>query len=382
MAKVRAAKGKGGKHNKSESEEMMGSELSGKSGEDNTIEEQVEVGGGDEVFDNQDGMIQEEEEEGLPEGLDANGPAAINWDTVEYVARVRMPFSELAKLTKSTDGVLELSLLNKRLKYGKRTRVGDFSMKNKDGNHDIVKSIVCSNYTCNTTDFFVISVPSVPAFMSEGFFEDAGHVNQYVLPYQLSATEPRDVNILNRNITNSVIDFQNRYPGLTLSNFKKHIQYVNEEHSYIHTDSPMVGLINEHLESKGAEPLVPSTELKNQVRAPTKLAKKFEKKTMDLMKEVISYANITGNYTMKMHRPIPEECLVEHKKYVKSGGTEGKPYLGLAHGMNVDQFIKGLSSSQAADLAQSAKEAYLIMDFVCCIQYKHITGEKIELNSK
>jgi len=381
MAKVRAAKGKGagGKHNRSESEEMMGSELSGKSGEDNTIEEQIEVGGGDEVFDNQDGVIQEEEEEGLPEGLDANGPAAINWDTVEYVATVKMPFSEVAKLT---DGILELSLLNKRLRYGKRTRIGDFSMKNKDGNHDIVKSIECLKYTCNTTDFFIISVPSVPAFMSEGFYEDSGHVNQYVMPYELSATEPRVVSILNRNITNSVIDFQNRYPGLTLSNFKKHIQYVNAKDSYIHTDSPMIGLINEHLEAKGKEPLVPSVELTNQVRAPTKLVKKFETKTMDLMKEVISYANITGNFTMRLRRPIPDECISEHKKYVKSKGTEGKAFLGFAHGMNMDEFIKGLSSSQAADLAQRAQESYLIMNFVCLIHYKHITGEKIELNSK
>ncbi len=379
-AKVRAAKHKGCANGKakSESEDLMGSELSNKSGEENTIEEGAgEEGNENQVYQPEDGI--EEEEEGLPEGLDAEGPAAINWDTVEYVARVKIPFSELVKLT---DGELELSLLNKRLKYGKRTRVGDFSMKNKDGNHDIVKSIDCLHYTCNTTDLFIIGVPSVPAFMSEGFYEDTGHVNQYVLPFQLSSSEPRDVNVLNRNITNSVIDFQNRFPGLTLSNFKKHIQYVNENNTYVHTDSPMVGLINEHLEAKGKNLLVASVEQKNQVLVPTKMAKKFEKKTMDLMKEVISYANITGNYTMKMHRPIPDECLAQHKKYVKSGGTDGKPYLGFAEGMPVDQFIKGLSASQASDLANVAKDAMLIMNFVCRIQYKHITGEKIELNSK
>lgn len=317
--------------------------------------------------------------------LDANAKAAVPWDTAEFAIIFSAKLSDLldpsSKMRLEKDGSIMFSVANKRLRPGFCTNAADFASSAAPGNRDIVKSIKIRKFTCNTTSWFVISVPSIPKFMSESFFDNAPHVAKGVEPYSISATKPSDLDVLKRHITNAVVQFQNRYPGVHAGSIKDHIQKCNDRVSFIKEDSPMVELINEYLKGKGYEPLSHSSEVPNKMVAPTKLALKFEKKTTKLMQTLISCGNVTSGFALKMHQPIPEDRLEEHRKWLKNKDT-GRPFLGFAEEAKMMMRENVSLSGPLNEYVESkAKEQRLNVNGTAVIKYKRITDSKIELSS-
>lgn len=329
--------------------------------------------------------------------------AGIPYYEVEFIGQAKIPVSEFVKSGKNGpdlngDCNIVFNLDNGRLKLGRRTNLADFAplscgggddkkkKKNKgeaeSGNLDIVKSIRFEDFKFNYDREFVISMDSVPKFNSEGFYGESTCVNHVVMPGALSKKNSGTLEILNRPISNRVILFQNQYPGVSLDTFAKDIQPAREGLSLVHFGSPLIGMINEHkaADTKNGVYNAPSQGLERtkQVLVPNKLIKVYKPKTMELMKNSISYANVTNGFKITFTAPIPDHRLAAHREWVRTSRQSGKPFFGFG-----DPYHRNNASLASTFDNKSAMNLDSVEDldiaFKCIVQYRHINDEPIQL---
>ena len=185
-----------------------------------------------------------------------------------------------------------------------RNKDGRYSKVQAPRNRDIVKKIVWEKARTNWTGRILASV-SVPAFSSEAFYDDSPNVNCNILPGELSATEPRDIVLLERSIKLSAIDFQNSFPGITPDNFDDAIQPGSKTHMMVDFDSPTVLYYNGSVKGQQSpltlDHIVPNT---NSVLMPRADVKKYAEIARDAMRKAISYADVRNNFTLTLSVPL------------------------------------------------------------------------------
>lgn len=341
------------------------------------------------------------------EQLDAE--ANITYHEVVFIGHAKIPASELVTNGKSGhdlngNGDIVFSVDNGRLKIGKHTNAEDFAhltcgmppqdakkSKKKNApdsstNLDIVKSVQFEDFKFNYDNQFIVSADTIPKYANEGFYGNSACVNEVIMPGAMSRTGSDKLELLNRSISTRVILFQNEYPGVSLDTFAKDIQPAREDLSFVHFGSPLIGAINDAREADTDSGIysAPTQGLERtmQVLVPTKLVKKYEKKTLDIMKNSISYANVVNGFKLTFTAPIPDYRLAAHRQWVKTNKQEGLPFLAFAdphHRMN---------ASLAATFNNSKKESVNLSDlpdleisFKCKVQYRHISNEPIHINS-
>jgi hypothetical protein len=320
--------------------------------------------------------------------------ANIHWETVEYIAIAKVPYTSLLKDLKSgrpqlvDDGQIVFDLATERLKYGKRTNGFDFALPDtkKEAakaklSRDIVKSIEIKNFRMNYDNLFVISV-NVPKCQSEEFYDSSHTVSHVVMPGDL-ATE-NSFSILDRSIPNWVINFHNRFPGVSPDTFAKNIQKTNNGLSLVGLNSPLIAFINldkrAHDTDNGRYEVasVPQT---NQVLVPNKLVREYKEKTAEILKKSISYASVTnGDISVVLSVPVPEYRRDQHTLCKQTKGQEGQPFLGFADPYyKENQALSSNASFTKNEIFEKLKDQHLDIQFRMIVTYRKL-DKKIDLN--
>lgn len=344
-----------------------------------------------------------------PEVLESE--ANITYYEVEFIGMAKIPVSEFIKESKNGqslngDGNIVFTLDNGRIKLGRRTNAADFKKlacgnngtddkKKKGGNRglidetksntslDIVKSIRFEDFHFNYDNQFVITMETVPKFDSEAFYSESQNVSCVVMPGAMKRISSDGLVVLNRPISNRVILFQNQYPGVTLATFEEDIQPARENLSLVHFGSPIIEMINNDGQADTKTGVYsgpsPGLERTNQVLVPTKLVRKYKQKTMEVMKNSISYANVTNGFKITFTAPIPDHRLALNAEWGKTSRQTGMPFYGFG-----DPYHR--SNASIATILNSKPDVNikempdLDISFRCIVQYRKINDEPIPLN--
>lgn len=282
--------------------------------------------------------------------------ANVEWDTVElhfdHVMNLATDYvteGNKGSLKLKDNGLVTLSLANELLEMGLRTNAPDFPVLTKEEiakasntkkkaplptASDIVKSVYLENFAIEGWDERVLlHVKSIPKFQKEGHFGNTDNVNQMIYPG--SWKDPNNsIKIVDRQITNAMIDFQRRYPGVSPKNLDDGIQKAKDDHYLVNLESPMVNMINQEgaAHIKGGQYKKPDLVVTNQVLIPKSIVKEYRAKTIDSMSEGISYATITsgGGFEIAFEAPVPSHMQANHNEYIKSKGQTGRQFLAFA----------------------------------------------------
>ena len=316
--------------------------------------------------------------------------ANVHWESVEFIGSMKMEKSKLlnSKGELKENGVLNFNLHDGTLKYGERSNAPDFAPLNSkkkasgsSGNHDIVKSIEMTAFSLKGYDEKYLIEVNVPKFQSEGFYNESETVNKIILPNELDSSKGENIQILSRKITNSVILFQNQFPGINPETYQKHIQKCDENFSLVNLNSPIIGIYNADPRNQGKKILRPQKgfEKTNQVMMKNRVVLKYEEKSTEAMKNKISYANITGGFEVKLSAVIPHHRLAEHKKWVSTSGAQGKQFLAWAEGINTSSKSKNLDSNMNEKPTTDCSDC-IDVQFKCIVKYIKITDKPVEIN--
>ena len=253
---------------------------------------------------------------------DAKAEADVKFKTVEYHFDYNTTpagrFDSNGELKHGGDIIL--SLKNERLESGYKKHHQDFV---RDGRtREIVKSIRLKDVTVVGWEGAInIAYPTVPAFKNEKF-GDAGHVCKRLAPNVLSS-QPQDILVMERAITNASIDFQKQYPDLDPQKFDKHVQFTSD-FATVPLNSPVLDHYNAAPENRKRQLTKASKpfEKKGLVIMEVEDAKKFSEMAKKQMENRISYGDVTHDFEMRLSVPTPSDRVRLHKKF-EAGDKEG-----------------------------------------------------------
>ena len=265
--------------------------------------------------------------------------AKIQWDTVDYHFDHEFDLADLVSdsnkgLKLENDGSLKLSVENGFLEMGYRSHGPDF-IESEDLSHnsDIVKSIHIEGLKITGwEDRILVSLATVPKFSEEGHYANSKNVNQFIYPHEWKDTR-KSIEIINRGITNSMMNFQKKYPGISPENLARDIKKSDMNNFLVKLSSPVVSMINN---DKAADNDLgtytqPDLVKTNQVLIPKEIVRVYRAKTLDLMRKGVSYANITDNrFSISFEVPIPSFLKAKHEEWKTSKYETGRQFLAFA----------------------------------------------------
>jgi hypothetical protein len=195
-------------------------------------------------------------------------------------------------------------------------RKGGHRKGHRGGLHrDIVKGITLSKFTTNWEKAFGVELSTVRAIGNEGYHNRNKMVTRLFATREVSATEARDYEILNRKITKGTIVFQNKYPGATVENFDAAYTRAGPN-MLIPFRNPFVMYHNamETTKIKG-----PTANLEGFIQVPLEVAKKYTEITRKEMSSGLSFGDISNDFTVTFFLPMPEKRLAGHQEYLATG---------------------------------------------------------------
>lgn len=181
-----------------------------------------------------------------------NEEADLKYKTLVLIASTKMKLSKMFEIPKGSesdpsqwrlknDGRIIFSLENEGLQIEKGDRAdfesvlkslkeqqdnSNLSTKGKAPQTDLVKSIHATYTTSNYLDQLILECNSIPNFKQTITRNNSSFHNMTFMPHTLSATKPRNFEILNRPITNGTMSFQKRFPGANHSNIEDTISPI------------------------------------------------------------------------------------------------------------------------------------------------------------
>lgn len=292
--------------------------------------------------------------------------APIKWDSAEISFDHVFDLSELVRntgkggITLAKEGKLELSVANGLLGLEYRSHNPDFAkeeksfstkdMKKKNGNSlssqnnttlgDIVKSVKLVGFKMTGYEGNVrIHLKSIPKFQEEGHAGETEHVNSVIMPHMWQTKTSHTIELCNRTITNSMMHFQKRFPGMTPENLMADVQRAKGDRFLVPLSNPIVALINRDKAAVTDEEGIvfdgeyknPSLSATGQVLIPKHLVKQYKPETLDAMKKGMSYANISDQrFEVAFELPCPSHLTTLHEEFTKTEGKDGRQFLGWA----------------------------------------------------
>lgn len=293
--------------------------------------------------------------------------APIKWDSAEIYFDHVFDLSELVRnahkggITLSKEGKLEMSVANGLLGLEYRSHNPDFLQATKEEKSfsakdtkkknalssqnstmlgDIVKSVKLVGFKMTGYDGTVrIHLKSIPKFQEEGHGQETEHVNALIMPHMWQTNTSHSIEIFNRTITNSMMHFQKRFPGMTPENLMAEVQRAKGDRFLVPLSNPIVALINRDKAAvTDEEGIVLNGEYKNpslvatgQVLIPKHLVKQYKPETLDAMKKGMSYANISDQrFEVAFELPCPSHLTTLHEEFEKTEGKDGRQFLGWA----------------------------------------------------
>lgn len=308
------------------------------SGEDTNKIENTRDLTNEKVADDQSG--EDLGEKYTPEFL--SSPTSIKWSTLEMIGSCHITKEEyFDQIETLGHGNIVYTIANGRLNYGYRDNSPDFALtkserrRNKSlESHDIVKSMELQDFTSNGLhdDITVVGV-NIDKFAGEGFIGETSTVSKILMPNQLRRMMKtgEKFSILNREIRNDVILFQNNHLGKTYKNISRDIKDISSTRCAIPLDGPIVNVFNTMNPERAITKPTKALKNANMVIVSRKMVNKYEPITVSAMKNAISYADITSENGVEVtfHCPIPPHKLEQHRLYKSSNGTKGEPWLGF-----------------------------------------------------
>ena len=200
-----------------------------------------------------------------------------------------------------------------------------------------------------------------------------------VMPKQLNANTGVTIYVLDRLITNGVIQFQNKYPGVNPETFKSDIhKYTARDlptKYRVNLNSPIIELYNAKNHKKLHKTKADrGFEEDGLVSMTKKDVKHYSNLTEEAMKKQISYANITNGFEVTLSIPIPAPRLEDHNEWLK-GRDKGSPFLGFA-----DAYHSDTVSSFDVKPSSSFIDTPIAVNFRCIVTYKKISNDIIDLD--
>lgn len=333
--------------------------------------------------------------------------ANIKWDKLEIHFDHEFDLNDYVtennkgQLKLENNGNLVLSTENGILRKGYRSKAPDFEPKAKDTksnkkmeqNSDIVKSVHLEHFKMHGwNEKVVMNLTAINKFQEEGHVGESETVNHMIYPseWQNSKTA-KPITIINRTITNSMMNFQKKFPGVNPENLARGITKNGENDDYlVDINSPMVAIINidkaADTESGEYTPESPNFIKKTkQVLIPKSIVRVYRAKTLEEMSKSISYANITDDrFAISFEVPVPSSLLAKHQDYVATKGTAGRQFLGFA-----DTPFKNKIGSLGASVSDTTKisknallkdvnDRFVRIEGKLVIHYKRINQETLE----
>jgi hypothetical protein len=229
------------------------------------------------------------------------------------------------------------------LTFGERDNAPDFAHTKASGKtnqrkinatHDIVGVIELNEFTSNGLDNHITNISvNVERHANEGFIGEGDHVCKSLMPRQIRRIMKtgEGFRLVHRTPTNSVMLFQNDHIGKTYKNIANDTRNLGNGKCAIPVDGPVMTVYNAMNPDKQITGPAKSLKKQNLAIVSEAFVKKYEPLTIDAMKNAISYADITSaeGPVVTFAAPIPESRLADHKLFISSKGTEGKPWLGF-----------------------------------------------------
>jgi hypothetical protein len=153
------------------------------------------------------------------------------------------------------------------------------------------------------------------------------------MPHQLTRGQGIQFELLNRPISNQVIEFNNAFPDWTVDNMFSKVMKLDAKSVLVPFDSPFIEIYNCMNENAQITGPSPGLEAKNQVMLRTKTFKTYAPITRDALKNQFSRANITNENGLQLifSRPVPPHRLKEHRRAVANKGNGiDRTFLGYA----------------------------------------------------
>lgn len=249
--------------------------------------------------------------------------------TVDHTFKPEKLFSKGKLLD---DGTLTLSLKNGGIKLGRHSNKADFARTQQEKrNRDIAKYAKVSHMTSSWTRSLHFACPTIPAYRQEGYPGDSSCVCEVLVPNQLRMDKSHEFELVKREVTEGSLLFQQRFPQADPDTFHQDIHYT-KNYAVLPLNHPTTLYYNSDPANKDKLLLQASVgfEEHNEVKMPLEACEKYTNMAREKMQNRISYADISGNFAVKLSVPAPPDRLKLHERWLKTDGKEGKQWLNFA----------------------------------------------------
>jgi hypothetical protein len=249
--------------------------------------------------------------------------------TVDHTFRPEQLFSKGKLLD---DGSITLSVKKGDIKLGRHSNKADFTRTQAAGrNRDISKFVEVRDMTSSWTRSLDFACPTIPAYRQEGYPGDGSCVCESLVPNELSMHKKHSFELVKREVTEGSLLFQQRFPQVDPDTFHKEIHYT-KNYAVLPRNHPTTLYYNS--DPANADKLLDKPSLgyeeHDEVRMPLDACEKYTNMAREKMQNRISFADISGNFVVKLSVPAPPERLKLHQRWLKTDGKEGKQWLGFA----------------------------------------------------
>jgi hypothetical protein len=310
--------------------------------------------------------------------------AQLTWDVAVFNCEIRFTPKELRD--KGNFSELVFSQLKRTMEL-ENYEATDFNFKEmnsaerkKQYAQDLTKSITLVNFTTNYPHKFLIQC-NVPKFKNEGFNGGSQYVNKTIMPFTLSATQPKTVVLLNRPISRRILAFLNDYPDTLPEMLHTHMKTIDDRHVLVPLSSAIVTVHNNKYAERPDKQLTAESKglsSKGMVQMSRRRAEEYIETAKKSLTKEVSLGKITNGLEITFSTVQSPEQFDKHKDF-NNGNVKGQEHLGFA-----DPFHSSVVSHKVMRTQVTAEERekfdntsfYFI--FQAEVQYKKLNGKAIK----
>lgn len=239
--------------------------------------------------------------------------------------------------------------------------------------NDIAQKIGIEKFSSTWKKAFVISLPTVPKYQKEAYFEGSPFVSKWFISADMDSIE-----FINRRITHGSMKFHDQYQGVTPSTLEKHIsRHTEKKYAIVDFGSPIISYNNNDSTAKKIyKAPTKGFEDTNQVMMPLDEAEKYLTIAKNEMTSKISYANITNDFQLAVSVPMGPTAKANHEKWLATSGKEGEQFKGFC------DFKYAHPGVDPKELASNGKTNYdnfldTVIEFkgIVTAKYRHCNGK-------